>query len=793
MARENDPTISGGQGDRNAEFRGNGAQGQRPLSGDPGIGMTDQSHPTSPGAPMAPDAMGRNERFTNRKHPYQRGPSDLPPGETPASDSPGGSNYQEESEQAETHGQSMVGRDSWLIAKAHEIYTTSTDYIDANITNQWEQNLAHFNNEHAPATNFRTVGYRRSRVFRPKTRSAVKSAEASLTVAAFSTQDVVDIQPENENDQLQVASAAVNKQILQYRLDRRMPWYQTAVGAYQSTKVYGLCISFQYWRYEADTDYEPAFDKDGTLMQDEDGTPLGYEVPVVRHDELVCDLIAPENFRFDPMCDWRDPCGTSPYLLYMMPIYAGEALERMESIDPKTGRPLWKKHALGSILATRRKNYDRTRQAREGRERIDPADEQHGNAYTMLWAHMNIVKINGEDYVYWTMGTELLLTDPVRLREAYPHLEEGERPFTVGFSTIEAFRNYPAGDVEQSAGLQEEINIVANQRLDNIKLVLNKRYYVRRGSQVDLDALVRNVPGGGVMMNDPERDVKTVNTPDVTQSSYMEQDKLAMEYDELVGNFAQGTPGVNREGGQNSVGNNVLQSQQAGSVSDYGLRVFFETWMEPTLRQLMKLCQAYENDSTILSLAAQRAQLQLKFGLSDVTDELIRQDLVCRVNVGMGNTDPIRRVERLLFGLEKAAQLPKMAEKLKSDEAANEIFGSLGYRDASRFFMTDQQLQEKMQAEGDQTPPDVKLKQEEFAIRKEDNQLRHQRELMKLDMEARLGFARLALEKEIKLSELYDRLGIEQMKDKTIRDTTALRENNKIAELSLARQTGSGI
>ena len=266
-----------------------------------------------------------------------------------------------------------------------------------------------------------------------------------------------------------------------------------------------------------------------------------------------------------------------------------------------------------------------------------------------------------------------------------------------------------------------------------------------------------------------------------------------MEYDELVGNFAQGTPGVNREGGQNSVGNNVLQSQQAGSVSDYGLRVFFETWMEPTLRQLMKLCQAYENDSTILSLAAQRAQLQLKFGLSDVTDELIRQDLVCRVNVGMGNTDPIRRVERLLFGLEKAAQLPKMAEKLKSDEAANEIFGSLGYRDASRFFMTDQQLQEKMQAEGDQTPPDVKLKQEEFAIRKEDNQLRHQRELMKLDMEARLGFARLALEKEIKLSELYDRLGIEQMKDKTIRDTTALRENNKIAELSLARQTGSGI
>lgn len=774
------PATSGGQGDRNPEFQSQ-------------VGQTDVNHPTSPSAPQSPGSTAGNERFGRDGFPYQRGPSDLPPGETPPSDSPGGSNYQEEAEVAENMGTSMVGRDAWLIAKAHEIYTTSTDYVDANITNIWETNLAHFNNEHAPSTNFRRTDFRRTRVFRPKTRASTKSAEAALTVAAFSTQDVVDIQPENENDPLQRASAAVNKQILQYRLDRRMPWYQTAVGAYQCTKVYGLCISFNYWRYEADTDYEPAFKDDGSLMTDDDGAPLGYEVPVVRYDELCCDLIAPENFRFDPMCDWRDPVGTSPYLLYMMPVYAGEALERMESINPKTGEPIWKPHKLGSILATRRKNYDRTRQSREGRERIDPADEQHGNAYTMLWAHMNIVKINGEDWVYWTMGTELLLTDPVRLRVAYPHLEERERPFTVGFSSIEAFRNYPAGDVEQSAGLQEEINLIANQRIDNIKLVLNKRYYVRRGSQVDLDALVRNVPGGGVMMNDPEKDVKTVNTPDVTQSSYMEQDKLAMEYDELVGNFAQGSGGVNREGGQQSVGGQVLQSQQAGSVSDYGLRVFFETWMEPTLRQLMKLCQAYENDSSILALAAEQAQLMLKYGISDVTDELIRQDLVCRVNVGMGNTDPIRRVERLLFGLEKAAQLPKMAEKLKGDEAAHEIFGSLGYKDASRFFMSDKQLEEKTAAAGDQTPPDVKMKQEEIAIRKEDNNLRHQRELMKLDMEAQIGFARLALEKEIKLNDLYDKLGIEQMKDKTLRDTTALRENNKIAELSLAKATGSGI
>jgi hypothetical protein len=156
--------------------------------------------------------------------------------------------------------------------------------------------------------------------------------------------------------------------------------------------------------------------------------------------------------------------------------------------------------------------------------------------------------------------------------------------------------------------------------------------------------------------------------------------------------------------------------------------------------------------------------LLLKFGIHEVTDELIRQDLVVRVNVGMGNTDPIRRVERLLFGLEKAASLPKMAEKMKPDEAANEIFGSLGYKDASRFFMNEQQLEEKMAQAGDQTPPDVKIKQEEIQIRREDNNLRHQRELMKLDMEAQLGFARLALEKQMTLEKLYATLGMEKQK-----------------------------
>jgi hypothetical protein len=697
--------------------------------------------------PQQPTSPSPSARVQDRTDPYTRLPQEMPPGEIPSADGAGSgitnANSLEEQEEL------FLQQEEWLIAKAHEIYTTSTDYLDANITNTWEKNLAHFNNEHAPSAKFRSQNFKRSRVFRPKTRAMTKASEAALTNAMFSTSDVLDIQPENPIDPAQIASAAVNKEILQYRLEKKLPWYQTVIGAFQSTKVYGLCVSFQYWNYHADTDVTPVANPDGSPMQDIDGTPLGELREVVRKDDLCCDLIAPENFRFDPMCDWRNPCGTSPYLVYMMPIYAGEALENMEKVDPKTGRPVWKKYALGDLLATRRKNYDRTRQAREGRERVDPADEEHGNSYTTLWAHMNIVKVNGTDILYWTMGTELLLTDPVPLTEAFPHLREGERPFTVGFSTIEAFRNYPAGDVEQASGIQEELNIVANQRLDNVKLVLNKRYYVRRGAQVDLDALVRNVPGGGVMMNDPEKDVQTVDTRDVTGSSYQEQDRLSIELDELVGSFSQSSVQSNRNLNETVGGMEAMQSG-AGAVQDYGLRIFFETWVEPTLRQLVRLEQIYETDQVIMALAQDKAQLWQRFGIDEITDELLMQELTVRVNVGMGNTDPQRRVEKLMFAVNNSAGLPKMAERLKSSEVADEIFGTLGYKNATRFFRNDQEQQEWIKENPPSPPPEIELKQKELEKNMKDNDQRHQREVMRLEMEAQLGFARLALDKQIR-------------------------------------------
>lgn len=678
--------------------------------------------------------------------------------------------------------------DAWCIAKTRDIYTHSTDYMEANITLTWERNLYHFRSEHGPGTPYVQANWRRARTFRPKTRANVKAQEAALHAAAFSTADFVAISPVNAADERQAASAEINKSLVQQRLTS-VPWNWTLTcqGAFQDTKNYGLCISHQYWRHEQVSEIVPAFGDDGQPII-QNGLPMGIEQKKTVIDMPVVDLVPPECFRFDPMCDWRNPAQTSPYLQLLMGMYAGDVLERMETENPKTGQPIWRKYSLAQITAAKRQTQDnRTRRAREGHTRIDPSLDTAAKEFTMVWAHLNIVKEKGVDIAWWTLGTELMLTDPIPLTEMYPHLAPGERPFVVGFSVVEAHRNYPAGDVEQIAPLQEEINSVANQRLDNVRLVLNKRYFIRRGSQMDLDALMRNVPGGGVMTNDPEKDVQVVNTPDVTSSSYQEQDRLSADLEELVGGFgqqaAQGAGKmVDRAGSLDAI------QGAAGTVQDYSIKLFFNTWMEPVLRQVVKMEQMYETDARLLAVAGDSSPLWIRFGEDVPSDELIQQDLVTVVDVGVGNTDPTKRIQKLELGIGMCNQLPDMPRRLKSQKVADEIMGVLGYKNASRFYMSDQELAEHAKtAPPPPPPPEVQVKQLEIEGHKELEMIRDKRERELAQNE--LDFKGKQLESSEFTSHMKTATqeDIADKKDKTMRDIGAAKEANRLAEVNMKR------
>ena len=505
------------------------------------------------------------------------------------------------------------GKSAWLTL-AREAYNSSTSYLDANYRKQWERNISLFQSEHPTGSKYHTSGYQhRARLFRPKTRSAIRTNEAAVAAAFFATEDIVSVYPENDSDPEQRASAIVLKHLLQYRLTKTIPWFQTLVAAYQEALVMGSVISHQYWEYKeskkkrnieiVDDQGNPVLDENGEIAVDKaEDLTIEKDCPYVR-------LVASENFRIDPAADWNDPVSTSPFLIEVLPMYLQDVMEKMGDIDPKTGEPKWKRLSMSELMqATVRSEFDSTRQTRQGKRQDPIADRQEKiTDYTTIFIHKNIIRKNGKDWLFYTAGTEHMLTDPVPLSEAYPHLRVGERPYVMGGATIEAHKVYPTSLVEMTQDLQTSANDIANQRTDNVQLVLNKRYHIRRSSNIDIHALKRSVPGGSVMMDDPMSDVQIVNTPDVTASAYEEQDRLNVDFDDIAGNFSQGTVQTNRLMNE-TVGGMEMLSSNANSIIEYMIRTFAETWIEPVLSQLIRLEQYYETDEVILTTATNRAE-----------------------------------------------------------------------------------------------------------------------------------------------------------------------------------------
>jgi hypothetical protein len=597
------------------------------------------------------------------------------------------------------------GRD-WL-AIARDAFTSSTSYMDANWRKKWEDSLAMFQSRHPTGSKYNSEAYKhKSRLFRPKTRSLVRKNEAAVAVAFFSNPDVVSVEAEDESNPAQVASAELMQHILNYRLQKTIPWFPLVVGGVQTAQVIGIVCSYQYWHYKekVTTRYEELTDDLGQPLIGPDG-PLYQEAEDVQvlKDEPCINLLPPENFRFDPGADWLNVVESSPYFIRMVPMYVSDVLEMMKNEDRKTGQQKWQEYSEAEIRMAM-SDYDTTRQARENK-REDPLSERDKplSEFEIVWCHENFVRIDGQEVVYWTLGTHHMLTDPAPLEQVYFH---GERPFVVGTCVIEANRAVPDSLVQMGSSLQRETNDTVNQRRDNVSLVLNKRYVVARGRDVDVQSLLKNAAGSVTMATNVD-DVREMEWNDVTASSYQEQDRLNVDYDELTGNFSSSSVMTNRKLNE-TVGGMQMLGQGANQLTEYLIRTLVETWVEPVLRQLVKLEQAYETDQVVLGLAGKKAQLVEKYGIDQITDELLNQELTTRVNVGMGATDPQTKLQKFTFAMQTYAGIVSTMQDVDREAVRKELFGLAGYKDGVRFFQQQndpqaaamQQMGQQMQQMG---------------------------------------------------------------------------------------------
>ena len=627
----------------------------------------------------------------------------------------------------------------WL-GLAREAYESSTEYMDANLRDQWEKNISNFNSQHPSGSKYLTPAYdKRSTLFRPKTRSSIRHLEAAMATAFFSNEDVVDIYPANPNDPVSIGASSVAKSMMQYRLTNTIPWFSTMVTALQDACVYGTVVSHQYWEFEEKEESYEIMDDFGERVLDSQGNPVREKETVTLKDKPIIEIVEPENFRIDPAADWYDPISSSPYIIHLVPMFVQDVLQKMEDGE-------WNKLTMNELLSAASEEDDTLRLTRE-EPRSDPLEDEFETIeeFRIVWIHKNIIKKEGVDYCYYTAGTDFMLTKPKPLLEIYPWLRDGERPYVFGKTNLEAHRLYPASTVQLTEELQAASNDILNQRFDNIKLAMNKRYHIRRDRNIDLDALFRSVPGGAVEMDDPDNDVRVIETRDVTGSAYAEQDRINYDFDEMQGNFSTSTLQSSRNMNETVGGMQMLQGNN-NIITEFVLRTFAETWVEPTLKQLLRLEQYYETDQVIMSLTGQENYA----GKDDLIDELLRHDVILKVNVGMNATDPVARIQNLVYAVSNVFQLPGMEGRINTEEVAKEIFTNLGFGDASRFIAdsTGNPEIEQLQSQIQQLQSIIEMDQVKMQGRLQIEQLKQQAGLREAQIRAQTAIAKEQMARE---------------------------------------------
>jgi hypothetical protein len=583
--------------------------------------------------------------------------------------------------------------DAEFLQMVREAEDQATTYMNQVNRKHWTRSYRAFNNEHFIGSKYGTDDWtNRSKLFVPATKKAVRKDMAAVAASLFGSLDAVTVLPGNEGDPVQRASAAVIQEIVNYRTDRNsnkasIPWFHVAMGSRLTSLVTGFCVSKQSWKLELRrSKTEKVTDEDSGEEQERDV----WEPDIDRPD---CELFPPENYIIDPAANWTCPVQDAAYVFLKYPMRIDEI--RRKQRDPRMPWKALSESVLRGGGDKSKFDMEAIRRAREqGIDRLSDV-EQSSRQFDIIWVYECFIRTAGEDWTFLSVGDKQLLTDPKPVREVYPE-QFGERPLVMGYGALEPFRIFPTSNVSSWQPLQQEMNDIRNLTLDAIKQNISPVSKVVRGRQVDLDQLKRRGWGSSVMVTKPD-DVTWDRPPDVPQSTVGMKQQLDIDFDDLAGQANYGSVQNNNALGK-TLGGLQLAAGAANAVQEFDIRIWIETWCEPVLAQIVRLIQFYESDPTVLGLAGEKAKLMQKYGVSQIDNDLLENQVTLRVNVGLGAGDPQQRLAKFNSAVQVLQPLCQSSpdfqngsKRINIEAAFEEVFGAAGYRDGGKRFLIEGQ------------------------------------------------------------------------------------------------------
>jgi hypothetical protein len=192
--------------------------------------------------------------------------------------------------------------------------------------------------------------------------------------------------------------------------------------------------------------------------------------------------------------------------------------------------------------------------------------------------------------------------------------------------------------------------------------------------------------------------------------SYHEEDRLSLAMDDLTGSTTGSTVNSNRNVHETATGM-TLMNEAGNAIREMELKTLTETWVEPVLRQVIRLIARFETNETALTVAAKKA------GILQILPSYFSKNLAVSVNVGQGATSPSQRLQKIQTAIATVTQLvPDAAPAINGKEVAKEVFGAAGLDNGIRFFDFDKVEAQKKNPQPD---PQMQLAQQQMQAKAE--------------------------------------------------------------------------
>jgi len=375
----------------------------------------------------------------------------------------------------------------------------------------------------------------RANVFVPEVYTIIETLCPRLLSNYLNTsKPVVEVLGREESD---MENARAAEKLIAYQFER-MQIPLKLVTFYKQALLYGTSIGKIFW------DYRIGRNKDG-----ED---------VVLYDDPVFEVLDLLDFYVDPDASTIDE---ARFCIHRKFLSINELRKRQES----------------GIYD----NVDKIGTSGSFCDSIDYYNEDENS-------HDPIEDRNVEILEYWEDERVVTVAErSIILRDSLNPFDHGKKPFIKLVFVPVPFEFYGIGVVEPIEGLQLELNTKRNQRLDNVNLILNRMWLLQRGAVDDLRQL-RSRPGGVIIVNDING-LQPLPAPDVTSSSYQEEDKIKLDIQNTSGvsDYIRGAMSSQKQ----TATEVQIKSEQSSSRFEFNFKLMAEMGIKQIARFVLQLDQ----------------------------------------------------------------------------------------------------------------------------------------------------------------------------------------------------------